>query len=79
VVSRYLAVKIDGLKNIESPEYIKQVLASAEVASKGLLVDVSNYSLYLYGQPIHCFDADKIEGQFRVRYAKKGEKFLALD
>jgi hypothetical protein len=34
VVSRYLAVKVDGLKNIESPDYIKQVLTSADVSSK---------------------------------------------
>jgi hypothetical protein len=34
VVSRYLAVKVDGVANIESPDYVKQVLASADVASK---------------------------------------------
>jgi phenylalanyl-tRNA synthetase beta chain len=79
VVSRYSLLKVENVANVESPDYIKAVIWSAWVISKWLLVDVSNYSLYLYWQPIHCFDADKIEWQFRARFAKKWEKFLALD
>jgi phenylalanyl-tRNA synthetase beta chain len=40
------------------------------VDSKGLLVDLSNYSLYYYGQPTHIFDADKINGNITIRFAK---------
>ena len=79
VVKRYKWVKIDNVKNIESPNYIKEVLWSAWVNSKWLLIDISNYSLYLYWQPIHCFDANKIEWNIIVRFAKKWEKFIALD
>lgn len=43
------------------------------------MVDISNYSLYLLGQPIHCFDADTISGKIIVRYAKDGETFEALN
>lgn len=78
-VSRYSALKIENVENISTPEYIKQVLNSADIASKGLLIDISNYSLYLYGQPTHCFDADKIQGDITIRFAKNGEKFLALN
>ena len=78
-VSRYSALKIENAENISTPEYIKQVLNSADIASKGLLIDISNYSLYLYGQPTHCFDADKITGNITIRFAKDGEKFLALN
>ncbi len=78
-VSRYKWLKIENVKNIASPEYIKQVLNSAEIASKGLLIDISNYSLYLYGQPTHCFDADKLTGTIAIRFAKDGEKFTALN
>jgi len=78
-VSRYKWLKIENVSNIESPQYIKQVLASAEVSSKWLLIDISNYSLYLYGQPTHCFDADKVEWNITIRYAKDWEKFIALD
>ncbi|MDD3145081.1 MAG: phenylalanine--tRNA ligase subunit beta [Candidatus Gracilibacteria bacterium] len=79
VVSRYMGLKVENVANIESPDYIKQVLASSDIASKGLLIDLSNYSLYFYGQPTHCFDADKVIGNITIRYAKKGEKFIALN
>jgi len=69
-VSRYKGLKIENVENIETPEYIKQVLNSAEIASKGLLIDISNYSLYLYGQPTHCFDADKVTGTITIRFAQ---------
>ncbi|PZM85039.1 phenylalanine--tRNA ligase subunit beta [Candidatus Gracilibacteria bacterium] len=79
LVSRYMGIKMKNVENIETPNYIKQVLNSADTKSKGLLVDLSNYSLYLYGQPTHIFDADKIDGNIIVRKAKSGEKFLALN
>lgn len=79
IVSRYKWLKIENVKNIESPKYIKQVLSSAEVVSKWLLIDISNYSLYLYWQPTHCFDADKISWNITIRYANEWEKFLALN
>lgn len=78
-VSRYSGLKIENVANIETPTYIKQVLDSANITSKGLLIDISNYSLYLYGQPTHCFDADKIIGNIIIRFAKDGEKFTALN
>ncbi len=78
-VSRYKGLKIENVENIPTPEYIKEVLNSAEIASKGLLIDISNYSLYLYGQPTHCFDADKINWDITIRFAKDGEKFTALN
>jgi len=79
VVARYIWLKAENVSNITTPDYIKEVLASAEVASKWLLVDITNYSLYLYGQPTHCFDADKIEWNIVIRYAKAWEKFVGLN
>lgn len=79
VVSRYMWLRVENVANIESPNYVKQVLASSDIASKWLLIDLSNYSLYLYGQPTHCFDADKIVWNITIRYAKKWEKFVALN
>jgi len=60
-VKRYMGLKVSGVQNIGSPQYIKDVLNSHDIDSKGILVDITNYSLYLYGQPTHCFDADKLE------------------
>lgn len=78
-VKRYIGLKIENVANITTPKYITQVLNSAEISSKWLLIDISNYSLYLYGQPTHCFDADKIKWNIAIRFAKDWEKFLALN
>jgi len=79
VVKRYMWLKISGVSNIKTPDYIKEVLAASDCVSKWLLVDLSNYSLYTYGQPTHIFDADKIIGKIVIRFAKNWEKILALD
>lgn len=79
LVSRYIWVKMENVENIQTPDYIKQVLSSAWISSKGLLIDLTNYSLYLYGQPTHIFDADKIDWNIVIRKAKNGEKFVALN
>ncbi len=79
VVKRYIGLKISWVANIESPDYIQEVLASHGVESKWLLIDITNYSLYLYWQPAHAFDADKISGDIHIRYAQDGEEFTALN
>lgn len=79
VVKRYIWLKIENVSNSETPKHILQVLNSAWVKSKWLLVDITNYSLYLYWQPTHCFDADKIKWNINIRFAKNWEKFVALD
>lgn len=79
IVKRYLGIKVSGVSNIASPDYVLDVLKSHDIDSKGLLVDITNYSLYLYGQPTHCFDADKITGNIHIRFAQDGENFVALN
>lgn len=79
LVKRYIWLKVNNVSNIETPDYIKQVLSSAWIDSKGLLIDITNYSLYFYGQPTHIFDADKIEGTITIRLATSWEDFLGLD
>jgi len=79
IVKRYMGLKVSGVSNIQSPDYVKDVLASHDIEPKGLLIDVTNYSLYLYGQPTHCFDSDKLTGNIHIRYAQDGETFTALN
>lgn len=79
VVKRYFLTHMQWVENIESKEEIQTIIRAAWHAPKGLLVDVSNYSLYFYGQPAHIFDADKVEGAIQVRYAQAGETLEALD
>lgn len=79
VVKRYIGLKISWVSNSESYDYVKEVLKTSWVDSKGLLIDLSNYSLYMYGQPTHIFDANKIKWDITIRFAKDWEKFLALN
>ena len=78
-VKRYIGVQVNNVENMDSPEYIKEIINTEWVESKWLLVDITNYSLYLYGQPTHCFDADTINGNIVVRMAKSWETFHALN
>ena len=78
-VARYIWLKISWVENIETPDYIKEVLDASSCSTKWVLVDLSNYSLYFYGQPTHIFDADKITWEIVIRFAKTWEKILALD
>lgn len=78
-VKRYSLLKVNWVTNIESNEEIKTIIKAAGHTEKWLLVDVSNYSLYFYWQPVHIFDADTLEWNIEVRFAKLWEKFVALD
>lgn len=78
-VKRYSLTKITWVENKISNDEIKTIIEAAGHAVKWLLVDISNYSLYFYGQPAHIFDADTIDGHITVRFAKTGETLEALD
>ena len=77
---RYTAVVIDNIKIGPSPWWMQKKLLLAGFKPINNLVDITNYVLHEYGQPLHTFDADKLEGKkIVVRRAKKGEKMIALD
>jgi phenylalanyl-tRNA synthetase beta chain len=77
---RYTAVVIDGITVGPSPWWMQSRLLLAGFKPINNLVDITNYILHEYGQPLHTFDADMLEGsEIVVRRAKKGEKFVALD
>ena len=80
LVKRYIGLSISGVDNRESPQDIKHIVETSGNTSKWILIDITNYSLFFYWQPTHCFDRDKIEwGEIIVRMARDWEKFLALD
>lgn len=80
LVPRYCAVTISGVKVGESPMWLKNRLKSIGINPKNNVVDITNYVLHEFGQPLHAFDADKIsEKQVHVRLAKEGEKIRTLD
>lgn len=78
-VWRYMLTKIEGVQNIKSNELIQNIISRAWHEAKGLLIDLSNYALYFYGQPTNIFDADKIVWDITVRQAKTWETLLALN
>jgi phenylalanyl-tRNA synthetase beta chain len=77
---RYMAVVVDGIKVGPSPLWMQQKLLLAGYKPINNIVDITNYILHEYGQPMHAFDYEKLNGgEIVVRRAKDGEKFLALD
>ena len=79
LVPRYCGVTISDIKVGESPEWLKNRLKAIGLNPKNNIVDVTNYVLHELGQPLHAFDATKINGKITVKNAEKGTKFTTLD
>ena len=77
---RYAGVTIKGVTVKESPEWLQTKLRTIGLRPINNVVDITNYILHAYGQPMHCFDADKIKGgKIVVRTCAEGTKFVTLD
>lgn len=76
---RYCGVTISGLTVKESPEWLKNRLKAIGINPKNNIVDVTNYVLHDLGQPLHAFDATKINGKILVQTLPAGTKFVTLD
>jgi phenylalanyl-tRNA synthetase beta chain len=77
---RYTGVVLKNIKVAPSPEWLQFRLKSIGLNPINNVVDVTNYLLHGWGQPMHAFDFDAISGgEIIVRHAKKGEKLLTLD
>ncbi len=77
---RYCAVTVKGCKVGESPAWLREKLEVIGLRSINNVVDVTNYIMMAYGQPLHCFDADMVKGgKVVVRTFPEGTKFVTLD
>ena len=75
----YLAKMIKDIKVGPSPEFIRKRLVSAGMRSINNVVDISNYVMLEFGQPMHFFDYDKLGNKILVRDAKENEEVITLD
>jgi phenylalanyl-tRNA synthetase beta chain len=70
---------ITGVKNTESPDWLKKKIMSLGQKPISAIVDITNYVMIDLNRPLHVYDVDKIDKEILVRNSKKGEKFKALD
>ena len=75
----FLARKVMNVKIGESPVEIKEKLMASGIRPINNVVDISNYVMLECGQPLHFYDADKLNGMLQVRMAEEGEKLTTLD
>ena len=76
----YAGVSVKGVTVKESPEWLQNKLRLIGVRPINNVVDITNYIVHAFGQPMHCFDADKIKGhEVVVRTLPAGTPFVTLD
>ena len=77
---RYAGVTVRNVTVKESPEWLQNKLRTIGLRPINNIVDITNYILHAYGQPMHCFDADKIKGgKIVVKTVAEGTRFVTLD
>ncbi len=77
---RYACVSITGCDVKESPEWLKNKLTTIGLRPINNIVDITNYVMMAYGQPLHCFDADMVTGhKIVVKTMPDGTPFQTLD
>jgi phenylalanyl-tRNA synthetase beta chain len=75
----YSARQIENITVGPSPGWLRAKLEAVGVRAINNIVDITNFVMLEIGQPLHAFDADKLQGGINVRLAQPNEKFLALD
>ncbi len=75
----YVGRSLRGLQIKDSPPWLKERVANCDVQTINNVVDITNYCMLKWGNPLHAFDEDKIQGNIYIRRAKRGESFIGID
>lgn len=75
----YIGVSLSGIQVADSPEWLQHRLRAIGIEPKNNVVDATNYVLHHTGQPVHAFDAARLNGSVSVRFAAAGERLALLD
>lgn len=75
----YIGRVVKGVKVGVSPPWLKERLLNCGIVSVNDIVDITNYCMLKWGNPLHAFDDDKLKGNIYIRRAKKGESFIGID
>ncbi len=77
--SRYIGRKVLNVEVADSPEWLKKQLEVLGQRSINSIVDLTNFVMLETGQPLHAFDADRVDGSVHIRRARAGETMILLD
>lgn len=75
----YIGRRVEGAKVSTSPPWLRKRILNCGLTLVNDVVDITNYSMLKWGNPLHAFDADKLEGDIYIRRAKNGESFVGID
>jgi phenylalanyl-tRNA synthetase beta chain len=78
ICSLFIGCQVKNIENKPSPLWLRNLLKNSGLKPISAIVDVTNYICHSFAQPMHAFDADKIDS-INIRKAKTGEQFLALN
>ena len=76
---RYIAVQLENIKIQGSPKWMQARLSAVGMRSINNIIDITNYVMLEWGQPLHAFDADKINEKIIIRRAKQEETIKTID
>lgn len=77
---RYACISVTGCEVKESPDWLKNKLTTIGLRPINNIVDITNYVMMAFGQPLHCFDADMVKGhKIVVKTLPEGTPFVTLD
>ena len=75
----YIGRRIEGVKVSVSKPWLQKRILNCGLTLVNDIVDITNYSMLKWGNPLHAFDADKLEGNIYIRRAKKNESLVGID